>query len=278
MKSYQQFSKLFQAIPDMRGKRRFCRWMMSVLQIESQKDAVLHTKSGIFRLPNLKEAISFELFINGSYEKGLVDVLSEQIPANGVFLDIGANIGSISISLAKRRKDVRIIAVEASPWIFAVLTENVRLNDLPNITLLNKAVYHTSGLHLSMFAPKEYFGKGSLKPVYTQDGEQVETMTIADILTAAESRTPDFIKVDVEGFEKSVFEGLPSFQGQTQKPKIIFEYDASTERSAGFEPGDAQRVLLAKGYQLQGLDHQFRKQGTVENSVISSGFANILAI
>jgi FkbM family methyltransferase len=134
--------------------------------------------------------------------------------------------------------------VEASPWIFAVLAENVRLNDLSNITLFNKAVYHTSGLHLSMFAPKEYFGKGSLKPVYTQEGEQVETMTIADILTAAESRTPDFIKVDVEGFEKSVFEGLPSFQGQTQKPKIIFEYDASTERSAGFEPGDAQKVLL----------------------------------
>lgn len=277
MSAYHHFSNFFQAIPDIRGKRRFCRWMMSAFGLESQKDAVLHTKSGIFRLPNLKEAISFELFINGSYEKGLVDLLSTQIPPNGVFLDIGANIGSISISLAKRRKDVRIIAVEASPWIFDILSENVAMNEMANITLFNKAVYHTSGLHLSMFAPKEYFGKGSLKPVYTQDGEQVETMTIEDILRSAGSVMADFIKVDVEGFEKTVFEGLPLFPDAAQKPKIIFEYDASTERSAGFEPGDAQNVLLARGYRLQGLDHHFRKQGALENAVISTGYANILA-
>lgn len=275
MNKLQFFSGALQKIPDLRGKRRICRMMMAGLGLDTAKDIIIRTGSGIFRLPNVKESISFELFINGSYERGLVDLLASQIPPNGVFLDIGANIGSISISLANRRKDISIISVEASPWIFSVLSENVRMNKLTNITLINKAVFHTSGMSLPMFAPKEYFGKGSLKPVYTQDAEQVETITIEDILKLSPSQNADFIKVDVEGFEKPVFDGLP--QISTEKPRIIFEYDASTELSAGFEPGDAQKVLISKGFKLQGLDHNFRAGEAAGNDVISSGYANILA-
>jgi FkbM family methyltransferase len=264
-------------MPDIRGKRRVCRLLISALGVEKSKDILINTRSGTFRLPNLKEAISFELYINGIYEKGLVDLLEKQIPPSGIFLDIGANIGSISISLAKRRKDIHIIAVEASPWIFAVLKENVERNGIGNITLLNKAVYSISGKTMPMYAPREYFGKGSLKPVYTHESEEVETITVADILTVYGQGKADYIKVDVEGFEKSVFEGLGAYTEVEVKPRIIFEYAASTEESAGFKAGDAQQVLISKGFQLQGLDHMFRPVGEKSANLVLDGSANIMA-
>ena len=273
----QKLSRILQRVPEFKGKRRLCRGLISLTEVNDTKDLLLQTKSGLFSLPNIKESISFELFVNGSYEKGLVDLLVKNIPKSGVFLDIGANIGSISIPLAKRRTDIRIIAIEASPWIFSVLNKNVELNGITNITLLNMAVYSESGLSLPMYAPHEYFGKGSLKPVYTNEAEEVTTITIRDILNIHGSGWADFIKVDVEGFEKSVFDGLEMPANSEKRPNIIFEYNASTEQSAGFEAGDAQKVLISKGFMLQGLDDTFRPIGLSVKNVIVDGSANILA-
>src|SRR5688500_7221576 len=134
MSSIQVLSSLLQALPLFKGKRRIGRMIMNVSGVSKKKDISVKTKAGRFYLPNLKEMISIDLFINGFYEKGLVDMLKRNIPSNGVFIDVGANIGSISIPLSRMRPDIRIIAVEASPWIFSILKKNLELNNSTNIT------------------------------------------------------------------------------------------------------------------------------------------------
>jgi hypothetical protein len=99
--------------------------LLNITGISKRKNLQISTKSGLFELPNLVEIISFELFVNGYYERGLIELLRKSIPKNGVFIDIGGNIGSISISLALSRPDIKMISVEASPWIYKVLHKNV---------------------------------------------------------------------------------------------------------------------------------------------------------
>jgi hypothetical protein len=72
-------------------------------------------------LPNLYETISFDIFINGIYESETHKLLESRIPLNGIFLDIGANIGSIILQLCKGRSNLQCLAVEASPWVFNFL-------------------------------------------------------------------------------------------------------------------------------------------------------------
>src|SRR6476659_7714163 len=125
MSNVQTLSRFLQSLPLFRGKRRIGRLIMKMSGVSSKNDIVVNTKAGEFYLPNLKDMISIDLFMNGFYEKGLVEMLKKNIPANGVLIDVGANIGSISIPLSKMRPDVSIVAVEASPWIYNVLKRNI---------------------------------------------------------------------------------------------------------------------------------------------------------
>src|SRR5690349_17495239 len=134
MDNVQTLSRFLQSLPSFRGKRRVGRLIMKLSGVLSKSGIVVDTKAGNFYLPNLKDMISIDLFMNGYYEKGLVEMLKKSIPQGGVLIDVGANIGSIAIPLSKMRPDVKIICVEASPWIFKVLKRNVDSNNPNNIT------------------------------------------------------------------------------------------------------------------------------------------------
>lgn len=277
MNNVQILSSLLQALPLFRGKRRLGRLIMRLSGIMSRTGLSVNTKAGRFYLPNLKDMISIDLFMNGFYEKGLVYMLSENIPMNGIFVDVGANIGSISIPLSKMRPDVSIIAVEASPWIFNVLKENIKANKASAITAVNYAVYSESGKRLPMYAPKDLFGKGSLKPVFTQEAEMVETITIDEIKKKFNISNIHFIKVDVEGFEAAVFGGMAQLT-LSDKPKIVFEFSEWTEKAAGFKPREAQSILLSKGYKIQQMDENFKCIGTPSDSTQKVKSANLFAL
>lgn len=276
MDNVQTLSRFLQALPSFRGKRRVGRLIMKLSGVLSRSGIVVSTKAGEFYLPNLKDMISIDLFMNGYYEKGLVEMLKKNIPQGGVLIDVGANIGSIAIPLSKMRPDIKIICVEASPWIFKVLKRNIDGNNASNITPLNYAVYSESGKTLPMYAPKDLFGKGSLKAVYTSDAEMVETITIDDIKKKCNLPSIHFIKVDVEGFEASVFSGM-SQVSITDKPKIVFEFSEWAETAAGFEAREAQSIIISKGYRIQQMDNEFNVIGTPSESLQNVKNANLFA-
>lgn len=276
MNNVQALSSFLQSLPAFKGKRRVGRLIMKMAGATNRKDIVVNTRAGKFHLPNLKDMISIDLFMNGYYEKGLVRMLKENIPANGVMIDVGANIGSISVPLAKMRPDIKIIAVEASPWIYQVLKKNIEANNLENVFAINFAVYSESGKSLPMFAPKDLFGKGSLKSVYTKDAEMVETITIDDIKIKLDLPAIDFIKVDVEGFEASVFSGM-SHRTVADKPKIVFEFSEWAEVTAGFNAYEAQSLIISKGYKLQQMDNEFNLIGKPSDQVHKVKSTNFFA-
>ncbi|MEX0693247.1 MAG: FkbM family methyltransferase [Rhodospirillales bacterium] len=57
-----------------------------------------------------------------------------------VFIDVGANVGFVSMYVAKRYPEARIIAFEPAPETFRVLQNNLAENGIDNVTALNRAV------------------------------------------------------------------------------------------------------------------------------------------
>src|SRR5688500_2921346 len=96
-------------LPDFKGKRRLGKLLMKSKINQAQDVDVTGKFNCKYILPNLKETIGYDIYINGIYEKEIIDYLSKLIPSNGKLLDIGANIGAISIPLAKTRQDIQII-------------------------------------------------------------------------------------------------------------------------------------------------------------------------
>lgn len=70
------------------------------------------------------------------YEKETIDFLIKNIQTNKIFLDLGANMGSICLPICKVRKDIKAICVEAAPWIFELLETNVQRNSIANALFL----------------------------------------------------------------------------------------------------------------------------------------------
>jgi len=131
----------------------------------------------------------------------------------GVFLDVGANIGSYSL-VASEQSLAKVHAFEPHPATFRFLLENIRLNRRSNVSALNLAVGKTDGEVLFTNSP----GSPTNHIVSDADGPgSIRTMCIRlDTFCRNRDTLPDIVKIDVEGFEYDVLMGagdiLPRFR------------------------------------------------------------------
>jgi FkbM family methyltransferase len=271
-----RISDFFRRLPDFKGKRRLIRSISKKYFKEASNIRIKGKWQIQYLLPNLKESISIDLFVNGVYEPGTHNLLMKLIPPGGVLLDLGANIGSIALPVAKRRSDVKVLCVEAAPWIYKFLQENVQNNSMEDsVVTINKAVSARSNESLPFYSPKDQFGKGSLSPVFTSDAITVSTITLPDLLQEQGISKVDVIKIDIEGYEYFAFKGAISILSGDAAPTILFEFVDWAEQHAGLQPGDAQRLLIELGYDL----YLFQETGqlTKLDKVLTEGCEILIA-
>lgn len=267
--------QLLRSFPSFKGKQRIARFLLR-FKIQNDTNIQVSGKYGcVYSLPNIQENIGFEILINGIYEESTIEFICRRMRKGGIFLDIGANIGAISIPVKKLRPDLEVTCIEAAPWIYNYLKINVEVNKLTKIELINKAISDKNGKQVDFFSPKDKFGKGSLAPVFTDHAVKVETTTLDKLVGTDPNRAIDFIKVDVEGFEAMIFRGGKEFLSSAKAPDILFEFVDWAEKNAGSIPGDAQAQLQRYGYYLY-LVVRGKIEGLIENQ-LTSGSALIFA-
>jgi FkbM family methyltransferase len=244
-------SKLLRALPPFKGKQRLSRLLLRSY-IARSRDISIEAKYGCtFKVPNTQETVSFELLINGVYEKGTVDFIVQRLDRKKAFIDIGANIGAITVPVSKQCNGIKVICLEAAPWLFEYLQFNVKSNSIPNVTLVNKAISDVGGKQVPFYSPFERFGKGSLAPVFTSDGVMVETTTLTELVGPLKVEEIGFIKIDIEGFEYFAFLGGAEVLKPENAPDILFEFaDWAEDLVPGIKAGAAQALLLSYGYRI----------------------------
>jgi len=267
--------KLFRSLPPFKGKQRLARVLLRNA-IKNRRNLEITGKYGCgYIIPNVMESVGFEIFINGAYEPEIQELIIKLLPLNGCFFDLGANIGSIVVPVAKRRPDVKAIAVEAAPWVFAYLEKNILINELKNVQLVNNALFDEDDKELDFFSPEGDFAKGSLSPVFTKEGVKVKSKKVDTIAKDLKIEKIDLIKIDVEGFEYFVFKGGENLLKSDEAPILVFEFvDWGEKQARGLEPGSAQRLLLEMGYTLYEIrDNKLLKRDTI----FTSGYYNMVA-
>jgi FkbM family methyltransferase len=149
-------------------------------------------------------------YLFGRDEPRLQRAIKNYVAAGDTVYDIGANIGYISLSLAKCVGDSgEVIAFEPVPRNFDLLQKCVQLNKVRNIRLLNDAVADKSGEttiritdNLSMASMVWHRND----PCATE--LPVRTTSIDELVSAGTLRPPKFVKIDVEGAEGLVLQGM----------------------------------------------------------------------
>ena len=160
---------------------------------------------------NLKNRLDWEVFFYGAYEKTyayfLRDVVKEK--PNAVFIDIGANLGHHSIYMSPFCTEIH--SFEPYTDVLKSFREKIDINNIQNIKIHNVALGEKNEA-VEFYAPTQIdLGVGSFVEGQKPHNKPIGTLTVVngdDYVEKLNLPNIDLIKIDVEGFEKSVLTGL----------------------------------------------------------------------
>jgi len=144
------------------------------------------------------------------YEKTDLDFLENiSIKANSVFWDIGANVGLYSVIFAKANPTWKIYSFEPNIGVHKTFYKNISFNNCKNIQLLPLAL-SDSKEKLNLRVNRNRPGTSSLnsKPSNFKNSEKVKSISGDELFLSGKILAPDLIKIDVEGHELKVLNGL----------------------------------------------------------------------
>lgn len=173
-----------------------------------------------------------------------------------VFLDIGANTGSVCL-MAALIENSRCIAFEPYKPTFDAVSEAVKLNGLSGrVTVENIALVERAKPNVSLFVPS---GTNSAETgmARIQDGgdmdcptkHTVPCMTMDTYFRSHPTEKIDFINIDVEGSELLVLRGGRDTL-KRYMPGIQIEWVESHFNSYGYTSEDVIAFLLELGYNV----------------------------
>jgi len=161
--------------------------------------------------------------VEGEFEPEMVSLFKSLIQPADTVLDIGANIGCTSLLFGDLAR--KVYSFEPSPTTHRWLVQNVRMAKLNNVEPINLGLGKDAGTFELTFAPNNRSGGFVSNLTNASEGHQVEQITIAkgdDFIREHQIAKVDFIKIDVEGFEQSVIEGLAETIAREQ-PIVVLE-------------------------------------------------------
>lgn len=191
------------------------------------------------------------------YEKYQTKLFSEIVKKGAVIVDIGANIGYYTLIAAELvGENGKVFAFEPEPENYSLLVRNIEANGYKNVLPLRKAVSNRVGTTRLFLCP--YGNKGWHRIYDSQDGWnsiEIETVTLDGFFKDKEDRI-DVIKMDVEGAEMAILQGMSHILKRNDNLKIFTEFLPALLEKFGSSPEGYLNQLLKHGFKLYGIDEK----------------------
>ena len=209
------------------------------------------------RLPDL---VQMYIFIFGMWEPDLTDYIRRHLQEGGAFIDVGANVGYFSLLASKIVGPAgRVVAIEASPRIHHMLQENIQRSGADNIRTINVAAAAEAGTLNVYSGPDKNLGltttvKGRGFPAEVT----VDALPLSDILTDEETAQVSLVKIDVEGGEGEVLEGMVDLLNRCpQDVEILVELSPEWWDDKARLPVDVLKPAVEAGFNIYEMDNSY---------------------
>ena len=188
---------------------------------------------------DLNEAIDLGIFLGIRNENNLYRIKNFlNSKSKNVLVDIGSNVGSVTLPLAQLFNLSTVISIEPTKFAFSKLKKNLKLNPilkrrvkLFNIFISNerkKVSFVHSSWKLKVKDKRHKVHLGTLKKTSNK------TKTLSEVLGKTRKRI-DFIKIDVDGYEINVLRSGKRII-KKYKPLIYFEFAPYLYKEFGYSP------------------------------------------
>jgi len=210
------------------------------------------------RVSSFSEYLSVYNLMPSSAEINLLRIYTEKAK---IVFDIGANVGTWSITIAKNNKNICVYSFEPNPITFEHLRHNIRDNNLSNIEPVNAAASDKDGI-AQLQVPQSASMFGRVLPDNVKFQKQgryansnnsiydIKTISLDKYCVRNNINFIDFIKIDVEGYEYSVVVGLHDMLKQKKIYSLYIETDIKNHTDMGRSFDMFTKYMLDMGYQF----------------------------
>lgn len=191
---------------------------------------------------------SFAVAVLGERDPNVMRFLRRWVRPGFVACDIGANIGTYTVPLARLVGPAgHVIAFEPNRPTCACLRQNIRQNRLANVTLLRAAAGPESGM-AGLIVTADNLGEVHLSPPGGAETARVRVTTVDAEVTRLGLTRVNFIKIDVEGFELAALRGATRTLAQNTRLIVQTEIVPAHSARYGFDVTDLVVFFAALGY------------------------------
>ena len=210
---------------------------------------------------DLHDTIARDVCLVGVYEPQVSHVVTALLGAPSTFVDVGANWGYFTLMAARLIGPAgRVLAIEPDPRLADLLERNLALNGMTRVEVVAGA----AGADRAMRCLEGYAEGADNRGVsrIRQDGTvalgmryPVRTTPIDALLDERGMSVVDLIKIDVEGFEADVLEGMAGGLTAQRYRRIVIELHPALLAEHGTTADACCARLRASGYTGWTFDH-----------------------
>jgi FkbM family methyltransferase len=218
------------------------------------------------------------------YEAYTARLLAKFCERASVFVDVGAHYGFFSLLAASRWPKLRVIAAEPARENFDILSRNIQFNQFDNIEPLNLAVSDHKGIRffqISSASDNCSFYVHPATPTLRTDQVQVATI---DSMLASTKPGPIVFKVDVEGNEFAVLDGMKRTLKRFSDIALFVEFNPEMIEVSGRRPSELLQRLESLGFAIFLLDDEKQRHYRISSDkdwaafCKPDGYANLVCL
>ncbi|WKA28917.1 FkbM family methyltransferase [Bradyrhizobium roseum] len=202
-----------------------------------------------FRFYHQASATERGALFNPAYNIEELDFLRAHVPAGGVFVDIGANVGTYALALAGHvGPGGKVIAIEPHPVTHARLAFNSAASGYAQVKLVAAAAGPADGELLIETDGDNLGASHIVSGESSGNAIKVPSLRLQRILEDAGVARVDALKIDIEGFEDRVLTGFFAGAPQALWPRAVAIEHLSKDEWLG----DCIADMRARGYAEKG--------------------------
>jgi FkbM family methyltransferase len=193
--------------------------------------------------------ISSHLMLDGFWEMWITEAMMRAVRRGSTVIDVGANLGYFTMLLADLTgPEGRMLSFEPNPELTSRLRKSIEVNGFAPYTGLHEMALGGAEGFAALDVDDTQPGGGRVVPLNPEGAAlRVPVGRLDQIPGALDA---EFIKIDVEGFEEHVWDGMTAILARRRPLTIFMEFTVSRYAN----PRNFLERIMADGFPLEIVD------------------------
>jgi FkbM family methyltransferase len=221
--------------------------------------------------------IASHLMADGYWEMWITKIFQQLVKPDMTVLDIGANFGYYTLLAADLvGPQGCVYAIEADPRNYSILEKNVSVNGFTDRTQTYQVAALNERKEVQLHMCPNYLGGNTLFPSREKSGTgknvAVQAVPVDELI---KSRV-DFAKIDAEGSEPLILEGMAGIITRSPHIQILLEFAPTMLARTGVKPEDFLQRMRDLGFSIYVATDQSTLEPYDDSTILATPLSMLL--